>query len=1247
MLESMIVELNAGEALPTLSRKGWERVGSDGNAPFNLCEKIAKRMKAGDALISSSFPEIYSNYFSFQAALEMGMEDAVRQWRGMTALALLQDEYPFEVNTLTLSVDDRPGRPRSDFSAIGCDYAPAGEDFFLPADAAHGNFAPAGMQVGCFDGAPRLIFSRRLLVFPAAVRPDPKGARNIPWFHYPTGLFRDPCGAQLPVLQRDVLVSRLTGVLTMTQMPNSPVFGEKLIARLAEEFLRDLRAEETSALHAMRASEEARNLWLLVTRGYFLGTYYADLGLSVQMGDPANTLESARRSVRLLNLTMAVAGLPENIRRQSPQGVYLFYNGRSIAYLSREFFWVPLGGVSDPALVSLNMSVDYQLDPARPQFSYNCDMINKMLGALSQVNTLDVECLNLIERARMPAVSNLALPDTLVDLDAPPPVEFPLPAPFAHVVNPVNALPFARGEDLVALGIYKFSRSVLSDFNLTDNVNRDIMKNVNFSAIYNEAGEVVDHAVPPVGEALMQLELRGEVTIQDLRMTARDYGDIVVDITVESHAPGFAARRYIIRKSMPETRVIVSEDVALSDLVVWPNVRLPKWKCYYTYFKQSNGGAGRNPLEMAAVGENDVRPAFRVRQQVASSGGVGENTWQVALSPFFPKIVAFRVQLPAGPCSVGCFFADDGRFEGPSVVLPKTVQIGLDFGTSNTIGAMEIDGNYRTVQLEDAMHLHKHILRDTETETNMLREFVCDAQLKTGGGISTALEVFDGNAFGQMTAEDVERTQVLLDGHICHSTRDFSERDAIVTGLKWGDGEGLTPTHKAALRLFLRQVMLQYALIAAINQGTKINWRFTFPNTASFDVQGFRTCAADSAKWVAATTGIDLGSVELFTESQAAGAFFIAAGVTALADGFLCADVGGGSTDVSLWLDDIQRPQREFSVVIGGRNILTEAVYKGLLLSCQRGEDACPEQEFLTRAAGIHAASPDETRKSIAQKDLSRIHMLRDMAARQSGSADAMPEAFSLIVDLLCANHADDMMSQLRAGGAACPSVYESIRFNFASVIYLIAENARRFSQETGRALNAGGLMRLFFAGNGGRLFQWLTPEDQALVRQVFDAVYGTRTAPDAVQMCLNPKTEVAMGVHKLDSSLARGAVNAPGARAAANPFGVVSDGLAAQSNPFAMATASQPAAAPAAPAKAVDVPTRQERVLEFLSLYAYLTHAPWLTPFVDENGNCTDPMTIIGKLNAFDASVTDETALSECFKRVFAVWYWREGGRA
>ena len=32
MLESMIVELNAGEALPSLKQKGWERVGADGGA---------------------------------------------------------------------------------------------------------------------------------------------------------------------------------------------------------------------------------------------------------------------------------------------------------------------------------------------------------------------------------------------------------------------------------------------------------------------------------------------------------------------------------------------------------------------------------------------------------------------------------------------------------------------------------------------------------------------------------------------------------------------------------------------------------------------------------------------------------------------------------------------------------------------------------------------------------------------------------------------------------------------------------------------------------------------------------------------------------------------------------------------------------------------------------------------------------------------------------------------------------------
>ena len=168
MLESMIVELNAGEALPTLSCAGWERVGSDGNAPFNLCEKIAGRMKAGEALVSSSFPEIYSNYFSFQAALEMGLQDAVAQWRGMTALALLQDEYPFEVRTCAFA--PREAAARTGFAAIGRDYAPQGEDFFLPADPARGDYTPAGLEAGYFDGAPRLLFSRRLLVFPAAAR---------------------------------------------------------------------------------------------------------------------------------------------------------------------------------------------------------------------------------------------------------------------------------------------------------------------------------------------------------------------------------------------------------------------------------------------------------------------------------------------------------------------------------------------------------------------------------------------------------------------------------------------------------------------------------------------------------------------------------------------------------------------------------------------------------------------------------------------------------------------------------------------------------------------------------------------------------------------------------------------------------------------------------------------------------------------------------------------------------------------
>ena len=84
-------------------------------------------------------------------------------------------------------------------------------------------------------------------------------------------------------------------------------------------------------------------------------------------------------------------------------------------------------------------------------------------------------------------------------------------------------------------------------------------------------------------------------------MTARDYGDVTVDITVESKAAGFEGRRYIVRKAMPETRIVVSDDMALSDLVIWPNVPPHMWHRYYTYFKQNNSLSDNKLLEMVAV----------------------------------------------------------------------------------------------------------------------------------------------------------------------------------------------------------------------------------------------------------------------------------------------------------------------------------------------------------------------------------------------------------------------------------------------------------------------------------------------------------------------------------------------------------------------------------------------------------------------------------------------------------------------
>ena len=153
--------------------------------------------------------------------------------------------------------------------------------------------------------------------------------------------------------------------LKMTAVPNSPIEGQRLIAHLTENFMNDLLRTELEAKQEMRTSDAKRNLWQITAQGYFLGTYYAEMGMSVQTGDRSNTLGNACRSVVLLKTVMAVAGLPQSIRGICPKGVYLYYNGRSIAFLDNEWFWVPLGGVADSALVNLNMMLNYQLDPAQ------------------------------------------------------------------------------------------------------------------------------------------------------------------------------------------------------------------------------------------------------------------------------------------------------------------------------------------------------------------------------------------------------------------------------------------------------------------------------------------------------------------------------------------------------------------------------------------------------------------------------------------------------------------------------------------------------------------------------------------------------------------------------------------------------------------------------------------------------------------------------------------------------------------
>ena len=319
-------------------------------------------------------------------------------------------------------------------------------------------------------------------------------------------------------------------------------------------------------------------------------------------------------------------------------------------------------------------------------------------------------------------------------------------------------------------------------------------------------------------------------------------------------------------------------------LAIWPNFRTPDWKAYYTYYTTAGQDAFYAKPFLAAGEISDPR---------TFSDGRGNVEKELTKTERFPEAML-------------CEY--DGDKAGIVLIsVPEETRsvdgtnwtVGVDFGTSSTTIYRHRDGdaNPQSVTFNDRL---LRIINPPYFQPSMLYNDLLSPEPEKSPFFSLFQKL-----------ENSRTDEPLLDGHIyfLYDYKELSNANEknIVSDLKWST----STIDREYIRIFLKQLCLQCTAEAINDDVKEVNWKFSHPLAFSASDKGaFENIWKDVRSACETATGV-LQRVMLPAESESvvSAKFFastlqnpLAAG--GFASGAVCIDIGGETSDVSIWQDN-------------------------------------------------------------------------------------------------------------------------------------------------------------------------------------------------------------------------------------------------------------------------------------------------------------------------------------------------------
>ncbi|MDJ0716936.1 MAG: hypothetical protein QNJ54_22420 [Prochloraceae cyanobacterium] len=507
----------------------------------------------------------------------------------------------------------------------------------------------------------------------------------------------------------------------------------------------------------------------------------------------------------------------------------------------------------------------------------------------------------------------------------------------------------------------------------------------------------------------------------------------------------------------------IKEENALTEVPVlelWPHFRIKGWREYYGFYYDN---------------------------QVLASTRPGDKTFQISL-PEAKEPHIFQVdrgsyqitRLEEFPAFINC---QDKSRNLIGLILLKTPEqleltaswkVGVDFGTSFTNIYVNRKGNPEPLPLE-SLHL-KIAEAQTESRFPALAEYFIPENftpLEKPLPLSSLLTTRGRNS------QKLAKERPIYEGRIYIPSPSFDPNEEwFETDLKW---KNITLN-----RLFLKHLALHITAMAAKNGVKQIQWALSYPSAfAKSDRIKYARNWQDITKDLETRTGIkhfcpELDNLDYFrTESLATAQYFADLEGQNLVRS-TCIDLGGGTSDISIWEADRDRFKLVYqcSVQLAGKQLFTQ--FLELNPNLLQKFDVDPS-EWNGLKEGNFSAKLDVKLRYESDKWLKKRDFLEDD-----------PEFMGLM--------------RLMAIGTAG-------LYYYVGILLRVLYERQRFSKNE--------ITPVYLGGNGSRLLNWLAIggrfDRHSEVNELFSLMLSKGSSFDykkkETRLSTRPKDEVACGL--------------------------------------------------------------------------------------------------------------------------------------